>query len=133
MQYKRSCNTRGFMIKIEVKYLNQHATNFEEKRFNHVKMNSYFWQTNFFYEFGSTIQFFINILFLKITVYIDICPSKLLEKSTKKIGGVVVFRRCGGLVRVSASRSPIPGSNLDLGPPHSVVWGAADHTVILYK
>ena len=28
-------------------------------------------------------------------------------------------------------RSPVPGSNLGPGPPHSVVWGATDHTVIL--
>ena len=54
---------------------------------------------------------------------------------------VVVFRRCGGLarrcgglvVRVFASRSPVPGSILGPGPPDSVVWGAADHTVILYN
>ena len=44
------------------------------------------------------------------------------------------LRRCGGLVvRVHTSRLPGPGSNLGPGPPHSVVWGAADHTVILYK
>ena len=43
-------------------------------------------------------------------------------------------RRCGGLVvRVLATRSPVPGSILGPGPPHSVIWGAADHTVILYK
>ena len=34
---------------------------------------------------------------------------------------------------VPASGPPGPGSYLELGPPHSVVWGAADHTVILYK
>ena len=39
----------------------------------------------------------------------------------------------GLVVRVSASRSSILDSNLGLGPPHGVVWGAADHTVILYK
>ena len=32
-----------------------------------------------------------------------------------------------------ASKPPGPGSNLGPGPPHSVVGGAADHTVILYK
>ena len=32
------------------------------------------------------------------------------------------LRRCGGLVvRILASRSPVPGSNLCPGPPHSVV------------
>ena len=40
---------------------------------------------------------------------------------------------CGGLVvRVSAStycRSPVPGSNLGPGPPHSAVLGAADRIV----
>ena len=41
-----------------------------------------------------------------------------------------IKRRCGGLVvGVSASRSPVLGSNLGLGPPHSLVWGAEDHTV----
>ena len=39
--------------------------------------------------------------------------------------------RCGGLV--VNSRSPVPGSNLGLGPPHSVICGAADRTVILHK
>ena len=34
---------------------------------------------------------------------------------------------------VPASGPPGPGSNLGPGPPHSVVWGAADHTVILYE
>ena len=35
---------------------------------------------------------------------------------------IIRIRRCGGLVvRVSASRSPVLGSNLGLGPPHSVV------------
>ena len=37
------------------------------------------------------------------------------------------------MVNVPASRSPVMGSNLDLGPPRSVVWRAANHTVILYK
>ena len=37
------------------------------------------------------------------------------------------------VVRVSASGSPVLGSNLGLGPPNSVVSGAADHIVILYK
>ena len=33
-----------------------------------------------------------------------------------------ILRRCGGLVvRVSASRSPVPCSNLSPRPPHSVV------------
>ena len=32
-----------------------------------------------------------------------------------------------------SSGPPGPGSNLGPGPPHSVVLGAADHTVILYK
>ena len=42
-------------------------------------------------------------------------------------------RRCGGLrVRVPAFRSPVPGSNLFPGPP-DLIWGAADHTVKLYK
>ena len=42
--------------------------------------------------------------------------------------------RCGGLVvRVLASRPPVLGSNLGPGTPHSVVSGAADHTIILYK
>ena len=37
-------------------------------------------------------------------------------------GGVVVARRCGGLgVCVPASGQPVPGSNLGLGPPHSMV------------
>ena len=45
-----------------------------------------------------------------------------------------VTRRCVGLVvRVPASGSPVTSSNLRLRPPHSVVRGAADHTVILYK
>ena len=52
------------------------------------------------------------------------------------------IRRCGGLkggvvvhmlARVPASKSHIPGSNLDPRPPHSVVWGAADHTTYLKK
>ena len=34
---------------------------------------------------------------------------------------------------VPATGPPGPGSNLGAGPPHSVVGGAADHTVILYK
>ena len=43
-------------------------------------------------------------------------------------------RSQGGLVvRVLASRSPDPGSNLGPGPPHSVVLEAADHNVILYS
>ena len=36
---------------------------------------------------------------------------------------------------VPASSPPVPGSNLGSrggGPPHSLVWWAADHTVILY-
>ena len=49
---------------------------------------------------------------------------------------------CGGLVKVvcrglvasfSASRPPIPDLILGLRPPHSAIWGAADHTVILYS
>ena len=45
----------------------------------------------------------------------------------RRCGGLVrrcgvLVRRCGGLVgRVLASRSPVPGSNLGPGPPHSVV------------
>ena len=40
----------------------------------------------------------------------------------------------GEVVSVPATRtSPIPGSYLGLGLGHSVVCGAADHTVILYK
>ena len=34
---------------------------------------------------------------------------------------------------LNASGPPVPGSNLGPGPPHSVVSGAANHTVILYK
>ena len=52
--------------------------------------------------------------------------SHLLAMIHKKSNG-------GPVVRVSASRSPISGSNLGPGPPHNVVWGAADNTVILYK
>ena len=37
------------------------------------------------------------------------------------------------MVSVTASISPVPGSNLGPGPPNSVVCGAAGHTVILYK
>ena len=34
----------------------------------------------------------------------------------------ILQRRCGGLVvRVLSSRSPVPGSNLGPGPPHSMV------------
>ena len=44
------------------------------------------------------------------------------------------LRRCGGLVvRDLAYKSPVPGSNLGPGPPHSVLGGAADHTVRLSK
>ena len=37
---------------------------------------------------------------------------------------------CSGVL---ASRLPVPGSILVPGPPQSVVWGAADHTEILFK
>ena len=42
-----------------------------------------------------------------------------------------VKRRCGGLgASTPVSRPPVLGSNLGSGPPHSVVRGAEDHTVI---
>ena len=42
------------------------------------------------------------------------------EELTNKIGLVV---------SVPASRPPVPGSIFSLGPPLSVVWGAADRAV----
>ena len=48
-----------------------------------------------------------------------LCKKKLNYQLVH--GGVVDSRRCGGLVvRVLASRSPVPGSNLGPGPRH--VW-----------
>ena len=64
---------------------------------------------------------------------IKICPVSQLTFNTQNIS-----RRRQILTEdqknvYPASRSPIPGSNLGPGgPPHSLVWGAADHTVILY-
>ena len=66
-------------------------------------------------------------------------PNQNLRLVYKKCFSVLITnfvfsRRCGGLViRVSASRLPVPGSILGPGPPHSVVCGAADHTVIPFK
>ena len=51
--------------------------------------------------------------------------SRNLAQDKEEYGGL--------LVSVSASRLPVPGLNLGPVPPDSVVWGAADPTVILYK
>ena len=41
---------------------------------------------------------------------------------------MVLSRRCGGLVvRVPASRSPVPGSNLVPGPPQCGLRGGRSH------
>ena len=37
------------------------------------------------------------------------------------------------MVSIPIFGPPVPGSNLGPGPPHSVVWGATDHTIILYN
>ena len=37
------------------------------------------------------------------------------------------------MVSIPIFRPPVLGSNLGPGPPHSVVWGATDHTIILYN
>ena len=69
----------------------------------------------------------------------DVYAKSKFEISLQKVffcfmTNFVFSRRCGGLVvRVSASRLPVPGSILGPGPPHSVVCGAADHTVIPFK
>ena len=47
---------------------------------------------------------------------------------------LIFAKRCGGpVVNDPAAESPIPGSYLGPGPPHIVVGGAEDLTVILYK
>ena len=50
--------------------------------------------------------------------FLDLCNGAEVRGMSKKRSP----RRCGGLaVRVLASRSPVPGSILGPGPPHSVV------------
>ena len=56
-------------------------------------------------------------LYMVYDKYGENCPFK-----QSRLFATVHVSRCGGLVvSVSASRSPIPGSNFGLGPPYSVV------------
>ena len=61
----------------------------------------------------------------------DFAQNVLDKLPDKMRRGVVVLRRCGGLVvSVPASRhaGPVFESRSGMGSPHSAVWGAADRT-----
>ena len=102
-----------------------------------------------FYRYERRIANLVEQFFTPVLVVSRICNS--YSNAEHFLNKVAILRwysitkvwkfwtwRCVGLERrswgsVPASGPPGPGSNLAPGPPRSVVWGAAEHTVILYK